>query len=94
MRKKVDLTGVQIDCGASKLGACIGPYAIRIAGLAEGIRKLGCELNDKGDIVQPCGGGDSPTLLQLRVGRADVQGAVRIHYGIVSKRCVSHRNRR
>ncbi|HHX93235.1 MAG TPA: arginase [Clostridiales bacterium] len=62
MRKKVDLTGVQIDCGASKLGACIGPYAIRIAGLAEGIRKLGYELNDKGDIVQPCGGADSATL--------------------------------
>lgn len=62
MQYKVDLTGVQIDCGASKLGASIGPYAIRLAGLGEGIQNLGYTLNDKGDIVQPCGGASSETL--------------------------------
>ena len=51
MKKKVDLIGVQVDCGASKVGASIGPVAIRIAGICEGIRKLGYELEDKGDII-------------------------------------------
>jgi len=62
MKKKVDLIGVQIDCGASKVGASIGPVAIRIAGICEGIRKLGYELEDKGDIIQPKGGASSEKL--------------------------------
>jgi len=62
LNRNVDLIGVQIDCGASKVGACMGPYAIRIDGLPEGIRRLGYDLTDKGDIVQPCGGADSEKL--------------------------------
>ncbi|GAB1476902.1 arginase [Bacillota bacterium] len=62
MKKRIDLTGVQIDCGASKVGASLGPFAIRIAGLPEGIKGLDYELNDKGDIVQPLGGATSEKL--------------------------------
>ncbi|MDD2200253.1 MAG: arginase [Bacteroidales bacterium] len=62
MKKRIDLTGVQIDCGASKVGASLGPVAIRIAGLPEGIKALGYELNDKGDIIQPLGGATSEKL--------------------------------
>jgi len=62
MKKTIDLTGVQIDCGASKVGASLGPTAIRIAGLGEGIKALGHELNDKGDIIQPRSGATSETL--------------------------------
>jgi arginase len=62
MIKKIDLTGVQIDCGASKVGASIGPVAMRIAGLADGIQKLGYELHDRGDIIQPRGGATSEKL--------------------------------
>ena len=62
MKKRVDLIGVQIDCGASKVGASLGPAAIRIAGLAEGIQDLGYELVDKGDIVQPLNGASSDKL--------------------------------
>ena len=62
MKKKVDLIGVQVDCGASKVGASIGPVAIRIAGICEGIRNLGYELDDKGDIIQPKGGATSEKL--------------------------------
>ncbi len=62
MNKRIDLTGVQVDCGASKVGASIGPVAIRIAGLCEGITDLGYEINDKGDIIQPLGGATSDTL--------------------------------
>lgn len=62
MKKKVDLIGVQVDCGASKVGASIGPVAIKIAGICEGIKKLGYELEDKGDIIQPKGGASSEKL--------------------------------
>ncbi len=62
MNKRIDLTGVQVDCGASKVGASIGPVAIRIAGICDGIRDLGYELNDKGDIIQPLNGASSETL--------------------------------
>ncbi len=62
MKKRIDLTGVQIDCGASKVGASLGPAAVRIAGLGEGIESLGYELNDKGDIVQPREGATSEKL--------------------------------
>lgn len=62
MKKKVDLIGVQVDCGASKVGAALGPAAIRIAGIREGIQGLGYELNDKGDIIQLTGGATSEKL--------------------------------
>lgn len=62
MKKRVDLIGVQIDCGASKVGASLGPAAIRIAGLPEGIEGLGYELLDKGDIIQPLNGATSEVL--------------------------------
>ncbi|MDY0236572.1 MAG: arginase [Gudongella sp.] len=62
MKKRIDLIGVQIDCGASKVGSSLGPTAIRIAGLGEGIKKLGYELNDKGDIIQPREGATSEKL--------------------------------
>lgn len=62
MKKRIDLTGVQIDCGASKVGASLGPAAVRIAGLGEGIESLGYEVNDKGDIVQPREGATSEKL--------------------------------
>ena len=62
MNKRIDLTGVQIDCGASKRGSALGPAAMRLAGLNEGIKGLGYELNDKGDIIQPPTGETSKTL--------------------------------
>lgn len=62
MKKRIDLTGVQIDCGASKVGSSLGPFAVRIAGLVEGIKDLGYQLKDKGDIIQPCGGAGTDKL--------------------------------
>ena len=62
MNKKIDLIGVQIDCGASKRGSALGPAAMRLAGLSEGIRGLGYELNERNDIIAPPGGETSATL--------------------------------
>ena len=49
--KKVDLIGVQMDMGAGTRGVNMGPAAIRYAGIVSGIRKLGMECNDKGDLI-------------------------------------------
>ncbi len=62
MRKRIDLTGVQIDCGASKRGPALGPAAMRLAGIVDGIKSLGYELLDRGDIVAPSTGASSETL--------------------------------
>ena len=49
--KRVDLIGVQMDMGAGTLGVNMGPAAIRYAGVVDGIRKLGMECRDKGDLI-------------------------------------------
>ena len=41
MNKRIDLIGAKLDQGASKRGVCIGPEAIRFAGICAGIEKLG-----------------------------------------------------
>ena len=49
--KRVDLIGVQMDMGAGTCGVNMGPAAIRYAGVVDGIRKLGMECRDKGDLI-------------------------------------------
>ena len=60
--KRIDLIGAKIDQGASKRGVCIGPEAIRFAGICQGIEALGYELNDKGNLVQLDSGRTSEKL--------------------------------
>lgn len=51
--KNIDIIGVQIDFGASRKGVAMGPLAIRYAGLKPGLRELGYNVHDKGDIIPP-----------------------------------------
>lgn len=51
MSQILDITGVQMDLGASKRGVSMGPMAIRYGGLCEGLEKLGFTVNDLGDIA-------------------------------------------
>lgn len=60
--KKVDLIGVQLDLGAATRGVNMGPAAIRYAGVANGIKELGYECEDKGDIIPLADGATSETL--------------------------------
>ena len=62
IHKRIDLLGAKIDQGASKRGVCIGPEAIRFAGICDGIEKLGYTLNDKGNLVQLTKGATSEKL--------------------------------
>lgn len=47
---RLDLIGVPTDAGASRRGACLGPAALRIAGLADRLSDLGYMVTDRGDI--------------------------------------------
>lgn len=49
----VTVIGVPSDLGANMRGANIGPSAIRIAGLHEKLRMLGCTVDERGDIPVP-----------------------------------------
>ena len=60
--KKVDVVGVQIDLGAGTRGVNMGPGAIRFAGLVNGIRELGYECEDKGDIVPLASGATADNM--------------------------------
>ena len=50
MQKKVSLVGVPMDLGGGRRGVDMGPSAIRIAGIEEGIRGLGIEFEDRGNV--------------------------------------------
>lgn len=49
----VNVIGVPLDLGANRRGVDMSPSALRISGLAERIKKLGYEVEDKGDIDVP-----------------------------------------
>ena len=55
-KKKIELLGAQMDLGASRRGVSLGPAAIRFAGIVEGIRAMGLEVEDLGDIPLPSEG--------------------------------------
>ena len=47
------LIGVPSDAGAGERGACLGPEALRIAGLADALAALGYNVTDHGDLPGP-----------------------------------------
>ncbi|MCE9594469.1 MAG: arginase [Planctomycetes bacterium] len=53
MIRKVALVGVPMDLGGGRRGVDMGPSALRIAGLEDGVRALGLEYEDKGNIGVP-----------------------------------------
>jgi len=60
--KKVDLIGVQMDLGAATRGVNMGPAAIRYAGVVNGIKAMGYEVEDKGDIIPKSEGATCDTM--------------------------------
>jgi arginase len=53
MDRKVALIGVPMDLGGGRRGVDMGPSAVRIAGLEEGVRRLGLEFVDLGNVPVP-----------------------------------------
>ncbi|HEX3020007.1 MAG TPA: arginase [Chitinispirillaceae bacterium] len=53
MQKSVQIIGVPLDLGQSRRGVDMGPSAIRYAGLASRLQKLGFAVQDYGNILVP-----------------------------------------
>lgn len=49
----VSLIGVPTDVGAGSMGARMGPEALRVAGIAQAIRKFGLDVKDCGNLTGP-----------------------------------------
>ncbi|MDZ3823760.1 MAG: arginase [Pseudoxanthomonas sp.] len=49
----LSLIGVPTDVGAGHRGASMGPEALRVAGLAEALRRRGLEVEDRGNLAGP-----------------------------------------
>lgn len=58
--RSVALLGVPMDLGGGRRGVDMGPSAIRIAGLEEGVRALGLEFQDRGNVSVPEPGSRTP----------------------------------
>ena len=50
---KVVVIGAPVDAGAGQRGAVMGPVALRVAGLVDGLRALGLSVEDWGDLAVP-----------------------------------------
>ncbi|MBL8589860.1 MAG: arginase [Methylobacteriaceae bacterium] len=53
---RVALIGAPVDEGAGAEGALMGPAALRVAGLPQMLRDLGCDVQDRGDLAMPADG--------------------------------------
>ena len=51
--KSVSLIGVPTDVGAGTLGARMGPDALRVAGIAQAIARVGLDVRDCGNLAGP-----------------------------------------
>lgn len=96
LQKVVRLVGVPMDLGAGRRGVDMGPSAIRIAGVAAGLRHLGFAVEDDGDVGVPAPETRDPgspnarylepiyhvcNRLRLRVRRSLEQGEIPIVLG-------------
>lgn len=50
---QIDVIGVPLDYGAGRRGVDMGPAAVRHAGLFDRLRKLGHDVNDRGNVFVP-----------------------------------------
>jgi arginase len=68
---KLALIGLEIDAGASRTGARLGPFALRAAGLADRLRELDFIVEDWGDLSgHPANPVRKPGPLQPGLSRA------------------------
>ncbi len=51
--RSVSLIGAPTDVGAGRRGASMGPEALRVAGLAQALRRLGLSVVDRGNVQGP-----------------------------------------
>jgi arginase len=95
-QRTIRLVGVPMDLGAGRRGVDMGPSAIRIAGVTQGLRRLGFRVEDDGDVGVPAPESRDPgpsnaryvdpiyhvcNRLRLRVRRSLEQGEIPLVMG-------------
>jgi len=95
-QRTIRLVGVPMDLGAGRRGVDMGPSAIRIAGVSQGLRGLGYAVEDDGDVGVPAPESRDPgptnaryvdpiyhvcNRLRLRVRRSLDQGEIPLVMG-------------
>ncbi|MGE5779283.1 MAG: arginase family protein, partial [Hyphomicrobiales bacterium] len=56
----ITLIGAPTDIGAGHRGSSMGPEALRVAGIEAALRRLGCAIEDRGNIAGPVNPDASP----------------------------------
>ncbi|MCK6461861.1 MAG: arginase [Planctomycetes bacterium] len=74
----VGILGVPLDLGAGRRGTDMGPSAIRFAGLAERLRRLGVAVHDHGYVAAAAPETRVPGDERLRFGREIVRTCLRL----------------
>ena len=59
-QRRLDLIGAPTDVGAGHRGGSMGPEALRVAGLARALKRLGYPVRDLGDLSGPANPGAAP----------------------------------
>ena len=70
MDRPITVLGVPMDLGADRRGVDMGPSAIRYAGLADALHRLGYDCRDGGDIAVPHPEATDPDAGEPAAGRA------------------------
>jgi len=82
MTRKIGIIGVPMDLGQDHRGVDMGPSALRVAGLKRGLRNLGCEVEDRGNVEVRAPGSlpqdDSPTRYLQPIAEACAELASRV----------------
>ncbi|HEX5135794.1 MAG TPA: arginase [Planctomycetota bacterium] len=76
--KAVGILGVPLDLGAGRRGTDMGPSAIRFAGLAERLRRLGVAVHDHGYVAAAAPETRVPGDERLRFGREIYRTCLRL----------------
>lgn len=84
-RRSIALLGVPCDLGAGQRGAVMGPTALRVAGIVEGLHDLGYEVTDHGDLPVPHAATDFAAPAGNCNSPAEIAGWVREIYDAALK---------
>lgn len=89
MTRTVEIVGVPMDLGGNRRGVDMGPSAVRYAGLAERLEKLGFKVVDRGDLRVAGRTEDSTRPVPAGEGRTDkgARAPVAWHAEEISRVC-------
>ena len=79
--RRLQLIGAPTDIGASARGACMGPEALRVAGLQQALEGRGLQVRDLGNLSGPA----NPWLQPVQGYRHLPEGAMQEVQGLLDE---------